>query len=504
MTPLYKPSPWGLMYHTVEGVDELMGGGSAGPGKSLVLLMDPIYQLMVEHERCSNKKHPFHMPWGHSKGWALHLRREYQMLKQTMDRAARIFPSIDQGVRYDAESRIWEFSCGYKYQFSHCKDPDDWQGFMSNEYTWIGFDELVQFEEEQYDQISGRLRSSDPVLAKMLKVRSMSNPLMKREDGQTSVVKDPYWVRKRFVEPGVTGNVKLKRRLLRSTGEIAWHVMMFMPALLKDNPDPEFVRSYEKTLLAKKPHIRKALLEGDWYVTAGSFYGEDWSAQIHTCKPFKIPKDWPQFRSMDWGYKKPGCVHWYALDPEDTLYVHRELTFQGKSATEVALRIREIEEDLGTWQGKYSRITGPADTQLWEQRGESGVSKAAEMSQKGVTWTRADKRSRQRNGERLLGRLKNHERGTQTPGIVLFHGCKMAIQTIPSIPTSTTNPEEPMDGGEDHWHDSIGYGCAHASRGRAGIANIPEDKEDWEEDVVRDRLSGTRRGTFQRSRFGYG
>lgn len=364
--------------------------------------------------------------------------------------------------------------------------------------SWIGFDELVQFEEEQYDQICGRLRSSDPILGKMLKARSMSNPLMRREEGQTSIVKDPFWVRRRFVDPARDGKARLTRVLKRGDGSLEKYVLMYLPAKLSDNPDKDFVRSYEKTLLSKKAHIRRALLEGDWYVTAGAYFGEDWASNVHICRPFSIPRDWPQFRSMDWGYKNPGAIYWMALDPDDTLYVHRELTFQGRTATEMAKRIREVEEDLGLWQGRYSRITGPADTQLWEQRGETGLSKAAEMSAKGVTWTRADKKSREHNAQRLLGRLKSHENGTKTPGIVFFSNCKMAIQTIPSMPTSVTNPEEPMDGGDDHWADAVMYGCAYASRGRAGVAMVPDDKEDWEEDVVKDRLSG------RASRFGYG
>jgi hypothetical protein len=200
---------------------------------------------------------------------------------------------------------------------------------------------------------------------------------------------------------------------------------------------------------------------------------------------------------MDWGYKKPGVVHWWACDPDDTWYVHREYTFQGKTATEVATRVKEIEQDMGLWQGKYSRISGPADTQLWEQRGEQGLSKAQEMAVVGVHWVRADKRSRARNAERLLGLLKRHERG-DPPGIVLFDGCTMAIQTIPGIPTSSTNPEEPADGGEDHWHDSVCYGAAHASRGRESISMVSDDKDDWEEDAVEERL------TRGRGRYGYG
>ena len=48
---------------------------------------------------------------------------------------------------------------------------------LVNAQTAIYFDELTAFNEEQYDQITTRLRSSDAVLGTMLKVRSMSNPM---------------------------------------------------------------------------------------------------------------------------------------------------------------------------------------------------------------------------------------------------------------------------------------------------------------------------------------
>ena len=41
-------SPWGNEFHSL-AVDEALGGGSAGPGKSLALLMDPSPQMVVEH-----------------------------------------------------------------------------------------------------------------------------------------------------------------------------------------------------------------------------------------------------------------------------------------------------------------------------------------------------------------------------------------------------------------------------------------------------------------------
>jgi hypothetical protein len=493
----YTPSKWGATFHSLT-TSEALGAGAAGPGKSLVLLMDPIYQVKAEHKRCQlPKNHPHHIEWKQSVGWALHLRRTLPMLEQTIARSRRIFTSIDKNATYDASRYIWTFSSGYRIQFGHCRDTNDHDNYMSNEYTHIAFDELVQFDEEQYEQISGRLRTGDPLLRPMMKVRAMSNP-MSRDEGLDVKVKNPHWVRERFVDPAPQGGVIFRKKIKLRSGETVEKTRIYLRATLYDNPDPDFIRDYEATLRDKPKHIQQALLFGDWYITVGSFYADVWNPQLHVCKPFKIPDNWPQFRMMDWGYKKPGCVLWGALDEDDNLFIHRELTFQNKTATEVALEVKEVEKKLGLWDDKNDRslVTGPADTQLWEERGNSGVSKAQEFSAEGITWTKADKKSRKRNAERIMARLKDHRNGTTTPGLVFFSNCKQIIRTLPAIPADKDDPECPADGGDDHWHDALGYGCSTASRGRLGISHKTDhdDDDDDEDDEP----------VPSRGRYGYG
>lgn len=492
---LYKPSKWQQTFHGLT-VDEALGAGSAGPGKTICLLMEPFAQIQHEHERCMlPKSDPRHIPWGHSRGWALHLRRTRPMLEPTIKNSHRIFPQIDPDAKWNAEKSTWTFRSGYVYQFGHCKDPDSWEQYMSAEFSIILFDELVQFTEEQYTQISGRLRSSDRYLRPMMKVRSMSNPVMKVSEMQGVAQNNPHWVRDYFVAPWPEGKKILKKVVTRRDGRKEEISRIYLPARLHDNPDPEFVEDYERTLLGKPEHVRKALIEGDWWVTPGAYYTDVWSTRLHVCKPFKIPPDWPRFRSMDWGFKSPGCVLWWAMDPDGNLFCEKELTFQLKTDEEVARRIRDVEESMGLWRGKRSTITGPADTQLWEERGDTGAKKADVMSSLGVNWIPADKKSRYSNAQRLMKRLGDHHGGTTTPGIVFFETCKQCITTIPGIQTDPNDVEMPIDGGPDHWHDATLYACAFASHGRKGIpsrSRVDDDDDSWEE-----------RGRY-RGRDGYG
>lgn len=369
---------------------------------------------------------------------------------------------------------------------------------LVNAQTHIGYDELVTFLEEQYENINLRLRSTDPVLRKMLRIRAMTNPMVIRDSGENYSI-DPYWVRKRFVDPAPKGGVVLEERTKRSTGQVVVKTRFYSHATLYDNPDPEFVQQYEAKLLFAKPHIRAAMLHGNWYVTAGSFFGDEWNERMHVIRPHFIPPEWPRFRSMDWGYKKPGCVQWYAMDPDENLICEREMMFQGQTARQVAERVKKAEMGMKLWKDGRSQITGPADTQLWEKRGDEGLSKAEEFAAAGIQWVPADKRSRSRNAERVSERLKDHDSGTAMPGLVFFDTCKDIVKMLPTIQTDKDDPDTPQDGGNDHSFDTLMYACAFASRGRVGIPRLGRKEDDEYGDESEDKPEASRGNSW-----GYG
>lgn len=487
---LYKPSAWQQEFHNLPH-REALGAGSAGPGKTICLLMDPLHQIMVEAERL-NPKHPFHISPGQSKGHALFLRRTMPMLLQTISESKRIFPTIDPGATYSDALHTWTFSSGFKYQFGHCKDPDDWMQYQGKEYTWIALDEANQFLEEQFNQITSRLRTSDPVLVHMLKIRLMSNPSMASEFMDGAKIDMSNWVRRRYVDPDPNGRVDLEEEVVRRSGERVIVKRIYLPAKLYDNPDPVFIENYELNLLTKPEHIRKALLEGDWYHTAGAYFA-DWDQRIHTCEPFAIPEHWPRFRSMDWGYVSPGVIHWWALDDEGTLFCTKEFKFQGRTPSEIAKDVVAFEGDMKLAAHGESMITGPADTQIWQRDGNSGVTIAAEFQACGVPWIKADKRSRARNALLLGERLRSNKK-TTIPGVVFFRSCKYAIKTIPGVIPSLNAPEVPAEFSEDHAFDSVMYAMPFAANGRAGIPakQKPQIYDDFEPDYA------------DRGRYGYG
>lgn len=458
----YRASKWQQEFHSCPA-DEMLGGGSAGPGKSLALLMDPCGQIAIEHARCQRGE----VRWGASAGWALHLRKEMPRLAQTIQRSKALFKAMDAGSEYQENTHTHVFSSGYRYQFGHLKDADTYLNYRSQEYTWLGIDEIGEVHDKNsYDELVLRVRTADPVLAKMLKVRAVSNPW-------------GNWVRDYFVEPWPTGRKLLTHQVRLLDGSIGERTRMFLPAKLSDNPDPAFRAQYELNLQTKPPHVRAMLLMGDWYAIAGAFFADCWDRARVVVKPFVIPSGWRRFRSGDWGYQNETAIHWWAVSPDNELICYRERTYNGSKAKQkldavsVAERIKDIEVEAGEWNRLRgcSRLTGPMDTNLWMEAGHRGLTMAHDMQRVGVNWFKASKGRRQ-CAQQVIKRLM--QRGyNDRPGLLFFENCRKAIDTIPALPTDDSeeeNGEVPKKCSYDHWYDSVSYACA---------ANpLPSGKED--------------------------
>lgn len=444
---------------------------------SMVLLTDPLEQVWVEHIRCQQGDIPEAFPgdvkaaikenplrWGYSEGWALHLRRTLTRLGETIERAHRMFPLIDPDVDWNEKKSIFTFSSGFKYQFGHCKDRNDYMNYLGQQYTHIGFDELIEFMKKQYDFICSRNRTGDPVLRLMLKKRSMSNPKMADNKGENIEIDDPGWVKRYFVDPAPEGNKILRRKIILKSGEVTHVDRIYLPATLYDNPDKDFVRQYEIELRSKPKHIQECYLFGRWDSVVGSFFEDSWNPDIHRCRPFKIPQHWPIFRALDWGYVSHGNLGYYALDPGlDTLYKFWECTFQRKSVPDFVKNVmRPFEEANKLWDPfAGSRIYGPADTQIWEEKGDAALSKYQQFVQNGVDWCYADKRSREDNAQRIHERLIAHENFSRPPKLIIFENCKSTLQVLPAMQTDVNHPTEPAKGGFDHPYDETSYACAY-------------------------------------------
>lgn len=482
----YRASPWGTRFHTSVDrhgrvIDEVLGAGASGPGKTVCLIHDPVLQMQREMARQKlPKDHPDYVPPGESKGRALLLRRSTVMLRDLVSRALPVFKKSNGGVSGWSETRkTFTWQCGYQLTLGHCYELYDIENYVGVSWTWIGFDELIQFEEQQYTTIKAWARSDDHILAEDIRIRSATNPVFIRTPKEDFSVKNPYWVREYFVDPHREGNKVI--RVQRSyKDEVFERTRMYMPATIDDNPNPKYRQAQKRNLSHQPKHIQKALLYGDWYYQPGGYFEDAWDPGLHIVRPFPLPRGWKYWRSLDWGFKTFGVIHWWAMDEDEDLFIVKEYTFKNKKVDYVCEQVKRIESNFfskgnGLWFRKRSLISGPADTQIWEARGDSGITKAKSFLRAGIGWKPATK-DRQANAERVHARLKGHDHRTRAPGLRVFSTCTETIKHAFSLPVDPDEPNVPRKGGNDHWYDSVSYGVRFADRGSIGIRDHQSKK----------------------------
>lgn len=138
---------------------------------------------------------------------------------------------------------------------------------------------------------------------------------------------------------------------------------LFIPATVEDNTaimksNPRYVKA-----LAKMPNA-KAYRYGDWDSLGGNYFSE-FSEARHLHKPFKLPKHWQLYRSIDYGLDKTACM-WWAVDEDGRSWCFRSFEQSNLNIQDAAQRILEH-----TMFGENIMVTyAPPD--LWNRQRETG------------------------------------------------------------------------------------------------------------------------------------
>lgn len=429
---IWKPHP-GMQEDAIRRWEfEVFLGGAAGPGKTDVLLMKPLYNI------------------GFPSFKGAIFRRTFPELEEIIDRSRRWYPSY--GGEYREGPRRYRFPSGATINFSHMENENDKYKHQGKEYQYVAFDEATQFSATQYLYLFSRMRKTDARIP--VQMYSASNP-----GGMShQFFKDRFgiglWDPNKTIYDEKTGLSRI-----------------FIPGLLDDNPslmlnDPAYV-----TRLEQLPEIEKMRLRyGIWDAFDGQVFSE-LNRKIHGCDDFDIPPEWEKFRTFDWGYSAPFSVGWWAVDFDGVLYRYREWygakndgsgTYDGLriSDAEIAREIKRIEEE----HNEYGRVRpGPADPSIWSPRrnknGVLGPSTFDEMAQNGIRWIKAD-------NDRIGGKRQVHTRfrldNDGRPRVLIFNSCTEFWRTFPLLREDPKNPEDvETKKQEDHIYDEFRYGCMY-------------------------------------------
>jgi phage terminase large subunit len=101
-------------------------------------------------------------------------------------------------------------------------------------------------------------------------------------------------------------------------------------------------QQYVETVLSGLTGVRyQRLVEGRWVSAEGIVY-EEYDPAVHLIKRFEIPREWPRYIVIDFGFTNPCCIQWWAMDPDGRLYRYRELYMTKRTVDEHAAKVKAV------------------------------------------------------------------------------------------------------------------------------------------------------------------
>lgn len=452
------------MFALTSRATEQLYGGAAGGGKSLLMR----YAALI---------------WASAiPGLQVYLfRRLHEDLVKTHIEGRRGFRAILAAHPDIAEVVADEirFKNGSKIYLCHCQHEKDRFKYASAEFDVLLIDELTEFTEIIYRFFRIRLRAT------ALPVPKEYEGLFPRIlCGTNPVGPGKLFARQTWVDRLPPFEI---HRMSKQEGGM---LRQFIPAFLEDNhtlmeEDPEYEDRLEG--LGSKA-LTKAYREGDWYSAEGTFF-DNWDARRHVIKPIPIRAHWLRYRSADWGYGNPFCIHWFAVVGEDVV-VPRDGDIAGYvipkgaiimyrewygcpedkinigiklSVEEVAAGIKEIERnEPSDPQGRHGIRFGVLDPACFADEGNVTVARL--FAQNGINWREAYNRRTKHTASpgKLGGWIYCRQRLDGIEGRPMFYAfntCTHFIRTIPAAEHSEKDPDDIADM-EDHALDSWRYGLS--------------------------------------------
>lgn len=348
-------------------------------------------------------------------------------------------------AQYNRDQKVIKFPNGSRIKLGYCDQEADVFQYQGQEYDVVGLEEATQFTETQMLYLTTCNRST----------RTDFKPRMYFTCNPGGVGHE--WVKRLFIDRNYKASEKPEE-------------YVFIPAKLTDNTvlmqnNPEYL-----TVLSNLPeHLRKAYLDGDWDAMEGQYF-EEFNRAIHVCHPFQIPQWWKRFRAMDWGYRDPCCVLWFAVAPDGCVYVYDELYITRTIASTVA---KMVKEKTGGYKCAYTAASPDA----WAKRGATdgieGVSVEQIFAKNGVPLQKAD-------NSRIVGwqRVREFLQTTdgEKPMLQIFDNCVNLIRTLPTLTFDKNDHEDVSDRCEDHAAEALRYGLMSRAKTRQKKIITAEDR----------------------------
>lgn len=418
----YVPTPRQEAFHSATEYDVLYGGAMGG-GKTLALLMEGI--------RCC-VRYP-----GIRVGA---FRRTYGELKESLLKELAAYGYANAlGAKWAGSEFELRFPNKSVIMFRYAENMVDASRRQGAEFQLLLFDERTLTPADVLTFLESRLRSGDTGIP-VIGIRSASNP-----GGPSHSA-----AKARYIEPTNYGQEVYK--------DVRGRSVRFIPSRLADNP--HLNEEYRTDLLSFPEQLRKAYLEGNWDVFEGQMFPE-LSYDRHVMEPIELPTTWRRYNGIDWGFSSPWAVLWGAVDPDDRLWIYREIYQTGVGEREQARQIREAEAHDEHISGRF------ADDAMWAILGDAKPI-AQVYAENGVPLDKAGKGP----GSRIAGWQRIHSYLEEAPAcqyhqamgwescprMHIFSTCMKLYKELTDLPHSRTgNPEDSDSKAIDHACDALRY-----------------------------------------------
>lgn len=450
------------------------------PGSQQLFLACPCFEVLLSGTRGGGKTDTLlmdflqHCGQGYGAEWrGILFRTQFRDLGDVITKSLKWFPEMAPGAKFNVGTSTWKFPDGEQLLFRHIKSPADYQAYHGHAYSWIGWEELTNWPDDQvYRLMMSCSRSTVPGMPR--KVRATTNPYGKGHN----------WIKSRFGLPGDAHRVQAKPG--RPERVAIFSYLSENRHLLAAEPD--YVAKIKEA--ARNPSELKAWLKGSWDIVSGGMFDDLWDPDVHCLDPFPIPEGWRLDRSFDWGSSRPfSCCWWAVSDGQDIetprgrvptikgdlFLIHEWYGWNGQPNEGLRMQAADIAAGIVQREmqwGIYGQVKpGVADSAIFSV--ENGVCIADDMSEKikingkhypGIIWEPSDKSkgSREQGWEQIRKRMANSKKKNNEPRelpgfFVVKQRCPQFLRTVPTLPRDERLLDDVDTQAEDHIGDAVRY-----------------------------------------------
>jgi phage terminase large subunit len=282
---------------------ELLLSGPAGTGKS---------------RACLEKLHACALRFPGMRGLIVRKTRESLNESALVTYEEQVLPTgspIAAGARRNTRSS-YRYPNGSEIIVGGLKQSgrDQKQKIMSTEYDIAYVQEAIELTEEEWENITTRLRNGVMPFQQII--------------GDTNPDSPTHWIKQR--------EKKGRLKVYESTHE---ENPRYFAA---DGTPTEQGKAYIAKLDALTGVRYERLRKGKWVQAEGVVY-PGWDRNVHLIDRFPIPASWRRVRSIDFGYTNPFVCQWWAIDHDNRMYLDREIYRTRRTVKVHARQIREVD-----------------------------------------------------------------------------------------------------------------------------------------------------------------